>query len=219
MKRTIAKASLQTALNLLFFTVIGTSLLAFAYSQTKDAIRHSEEQERLKLIAQIVPPAIADNDIVHDTIHIPPSALLGTDEASTGYRVTRHGHQTAVVLQAIAPDGYGGKISLIMAIQRNGNIAGVRVVSHNETPGLGDYIDIKKSPWIKGFDGKSEHGYNNADWKVKKDGGKFDYMAGATITPRAVVKAVHKALQYFAQHKDTLFAASSGRPHGREANK
>lgn len=216
MKRTLAKSSLLTALNLLFFTAIGTLLLAFVYSQTRDAITHSEEQERLKLIAQIVPPGISDNDIVHDTLRIPPSELLGTSDTMTGYRASLRGEPTAVVLQAIAPDGYAGKIGLILAIRSNGEIAGVRVVSHNETPGLGDYIDIKKSPWIKGFDGKSAQGYNNTDWKVKKDGGKFDYMAGATITPRAVVKAVHKALQYFAQNRDTLLAptASSGKPQG-----
>lgn len=205
MKRS-AKASLQTALNLLFFTVIGTMVLAFTYDQTRDAITHSEEQERLKLIAQIVPPAIADNDIVHDTFTLAPAELLGTDEKTLAYRVSRHGKPTAVILPAIAPDGYGGKISLILAIRTNGSIAGVRVVSHNETPGLGDYIDIKKSPWIKGFDGKSQRHYSDDDWKVKKDGGKFDFMAGATITPRAVVKAVHKALQYFAENRATLLA-------------
>lgn len=204
MKRTIAKSSLQTALNLLFFTVIGTTVLAFTYGQTKANIERSEEQERLKLISQIVPPGVADNDIIHDTLQIAPDLLLGTTDTTVAYRARLKGDTTAVVLQAVAPDGYAGKISLILAIRSNGEIGGVRVVSHNETPGLGDYIDIKKDPWIKGFDGKSQDGYTNADWKVKKDGGKFDYMAGATITPRAVVKAVHKALQYFDQNRDKL---------------
>lgn len=209
MKRTLAKASLQTALNLLFFAVIGTLILAFVYSQTKGAIAHSEEQERMKLITQIVPPEIADNDIIHDTMKIAPDELLGTDETTLGYRAMHKGKQTAIILQAIAPDGYGGKISLILAVRANGEIAGVRVVSHNETPGLGDYIDIKKAPWIKGFDGLSQQRYRDADWKVKKDGGKFDYMAGATITPRAVIKAVHKALLYFAHNRDKLFAPAT----------
>ena len=208
MKRT-AKASLQTALNLLFFTVIGTTVLAFTYSHTKDDIAHSEEQVRMGLISQIVPQQIADNDIVHDTLDLKPDALLGTDEHTLAYRARLHGKITAVVLQAVAPDGYGGAIHLILAIRRNGQIAGVRVVSHNETPGLGDYIDIKKSPWIKGFDGKALQPGHDEDWHVKKDGGKFDYMAGATITPRAVVKAVHKALQYFAQNRDKLLAPSA----------
>ncbi|MBI1174984.1 MAG: electron transport complex subunit RsxG [Sideroxydans sp.] len=212
MKRTLAKASLQTALNLLFFTAIGTTVLAFTYNQTRDTIAHSEEQERLQLISQIVPAEISNNDIIHDTLNIAPDPLLGTTDNTLAYRARRDGIATAVVLQAIAPDGYAGKINLILAIRSNGEIAGVRVVSHNETPGLGDYIDVKKSPWIKGFDGLSQARYQDADWKVKKDGGKFDYMAGATITPRAVVKAVHKALQYFAQNRDKLLApaASTG---------
>ena len=212
MKRT-AKASLQTALNLLFFTVIGTTVLAFTYSHTKDDIAHSEEQARMSLISQIVPQEIADNDIIHDTLTLKPDELLGTEEPMLAYRARLKGKITAVVLPAIAPDGYGGAISLILAIRRNGEIAGVRVVSHNETPGLGDYIDIKKSSWIKGFDDKALQPGHDEDWHVKKDGGKFDYMAGATITPRAVVKAVHKALQYFAENRHKLLA-SSGRQQG-----
>jgi H+/Na+-translocating ferredoxin:NAD+ oxidoreductase subunit G len=209
MKRTIAKASLQTALNLLFFTVIGTTVLAFTYSHTKDDIAHSEEQARMDLISQIVPQNIADNDIIHDTLDIKPDQLLGTEEHTLAYRARLHGRITAVVLQAIAPDGYGGAIDLILAIRSNGELAGVRVVSHNETPGLGDYIDIRKSAWIKGFDGKELKSGHDEDWQVKKDGGKFDYMAGATITPRAVIKAVHKALQYFAENRDKLLAPSA----------
>jgi H+/Na+-translocating ferredoxin:NAD+ oxidoreductase subunit G len=221
MKRTLAKASLQTALNLLFFTVIGTSVLAFTYGKTKTAIEHSEEQARMQLISQIVPQNIADNDIIHDTLNIAPDELLGTSDSTLAYRARLKGTVTAVVLQAIAPDGYGGKISLILAIRNNGEIAGVRVVSHNETPGLGDYIDVKKSPWIRGFDGKSLEPGKDADWQVKKDGGQFDYMAGATITPRAVVKAVHKALQYFAQNRDKLLSPSSspGKPQGQEVTR
>jgi Na+-translocating ferredoxin:NAD+ oxidoreductase subunit G len=216
MKRTLAKASLQTALNLLFFTVIGTTVLAFTYSHTKDDIALSEERVRMDLISQIVPQDIADNDIVHDTFKVKPSKLLGTEDSELAYRARLKGKITAVVLPAIAPDGYGGAINLILAIRRNGKIAGVRVVSHNETPGLGDYIDIKKSPWIKGFDGKALQPGRDEDWHVKKDGGKFDYMAGATITPRAVIKAVHKALQYFAENRDKLLApsASSGKQQG-----
>jgi electron transport complex protein RnfG len=115
-----------------------------------------------------------------------------------------------VVLEAVAPDGYSGRISLIIAIKADGTLGGVRVVDHKETPGLGDYIDILKSNWILGFDGKALLAEKDADWKVKKDGGQFDYMAGATITPRAVVKATHRALQYFAQHRADLFASSLG---------
>lgn len=207
MKR-IARSTLQTAANLIFFAVIGTAILASTFFLTYDAIKKSEEAEKLKLIMQIVPSASFDNDIIQDTITIPASLLLGTEDATTAYRARLKGEPSAVVLESIAPDGYSGKIFLILAVRANGELAGVRVVTHKETPGLGDYIDIQKSPWIKGFDSKSREGYKDADWKVKKDGGQFEYMAGATITPRAIVKAVNKALVYFGENRDKLFVAS-----------
>ena len=207
MKR-IARSTLQTAINLVFFAVLGTAILASVFFMTHDAIVKSEEGEKLKLIMQIVPPTLFDNDIIQDTLSVPVDPLLGNDEATLAYRARLHGEPSAVVLEAVAPDGYSGKISLILAVRANGELAGVRVVAHKETPGLGDYIDVAKSPWIRGFDGKSREVYKDADWKVKKDGGQFDYMAGATITPRAVVKAVNKALIYFGENRDKLFAAS-----------
>lgn len=206
MRRTLAEASFHTALNVLFFTVIGTALLALTYLQTHDKIAQSEQEEKLKLISQLIPPSTFDNDIVADTQNLPPETLLGTTGASKAYRARLHDQPVAVVLEAVAPDGYSGRISLIIAIHADGTLGGVRVVEHKETPGLGDYIDIAKSAWITGFDGKSLVLQHDADWQVKKDGGQFDYMAGATITPRAMVKAVHKALQYFTLHQTELFA-------------
>ncbi len=208
MKR-IARSTLQTAINLVFFAVLGTAVLASTFFMTRDAIVKSEEGEKLKLITQIVPPALFDNDIIQDTLPIPASELLGTEEVTTAYRARLKGEPSAVVLSSIAPDGYSGKIALILAVRANGELAGVRVVAHKETPGLGDYIELPKSPWIKGFDGKSREVYKDADWKVKKDGGRFDYMAGATITPRAIVKATNKALMYYAENRDQLFIAAA----------
>ncbi len=204
MRRTLAKASLHSALNLLFFAVLGTIVLSSTYLLTRDTIAASVEQEKRKLIAQIVPQDSYDNNIVQNALDLPADELLGTDENSTGYRATLKGEPSVVVLQPIAPDGYSGKIFLIVAIRSNGEVSGVRVVSHHETPGLGDYIEVAKNPWIKQFDGQSLANHTDNDWQVKKDGGKFDSMAGATITPRAVVKAVHKAVQYFTKHRDEL---------------
>lgn len=211
MKR-IARASLQSAFNLVFFALIGTAVLASVFFLTHDAIVRSEQQEKLKLITQIVPPTLFDNDIIQDTLSIPASELLGTADVTTAYRARLKGEPSAVVLESVAPDGYSGKIALLLAVRANGDLAGVRVVSHKETPGLGDYIELPKSAWITGFDGKSRTVYKDADWKVKKDGGQFDYMAGATITPRAVVKAVNKALIYFGENREKLFAAKAAEP-------
>ena len=209
--RRIARSTLQTAINLVFFAVLGTTVLASTFFMTHDAIVKSEEGEKLKLITQIVPSTLFDNDIIQDKLLVQPSELLGTDDVTTAYRARLKGEPSAVVLESIAPDGYSGKIWLILAVRANGELAGVRVVAHKETPGLGDYIELPKSPWIKGFDGKSRTVYKDADWKVKKDGGQFDYMAGATITPRAVVKAVNKALIYFGENRDKLFAANEAK--------
>ena len=116
-------------------------------------------------------------------------------------------HRTVgVILEAIAHDGYSGDIKLLIAIRADGSISGVRVLTHKETPGLGDYIDIAHGDWIKLFNDESVNKTPVAQWQVKKDGGKFDYMVGATITPRAVVKAVLKATQFFEENKASLFA-------------
>ena len=208
MKR-IARSTLQTSANLVFFAVIGTAILASTYFMTHDAIVKSEDAEKMKLITQIVPPALFDNDIIQDKLNIPPNQLLGTEDTTIAYRARLKGEPSAVVLEAIAPDGYSGKIALILAVRANGELAGVRVVTHKETPGLGDYIELPKDPWIKGFDGKSREVYKDEDWKVKKDGGQFAYMAGATITPRAIVKAVNKALIYYAENREQLFAVNA----------
>jgi electron transport complex protein RnfG len=225
MRRTMAKASVYTALNLLFFALIGTTLLALTYQLTEEPIARSEENEKLKLITQIAPASFYDNDIMKDTRQLAADELLGNDGRTIAYLGRLKGQPSIAVIQATAPDGYGGKIHLIVAIRsngpNNGKIGGVRVISHNETPGLGDYIEIAKSKWIAAFDGTSLEDIKGSEWKVKKDGGSFDYMAGATITPRAVVKAVHKVLQYFAANRDKLFAANTpnsspdkGRPGG-----
>lgn len=209
--RTTAKVSLHTAVSLLLFALAGTALLALTYDLTHDTIARSEENEKLKLIAQIVPPAAYDNDIMKDIAQLAADKMLGSDESTIVYRGRLKNQPSIAVLQATAP-GYSGKTRLIIAIHRDGRISGVRVVSHKETPGLGDYIEIAKSNWITGFNGASLENRKESEWKVKKDGGSFDYMAGATITPRSIVKAVHKALQYYAQHRDELFAGNTSTP-------
>jgi len=219
MKRTMVKASLHTAANLLFFALIGTALLAITYNLTHDTIARSVENEKQKLIAQIAPATAYDNDIVKDTAQIAADELLGSGEETVVYRGRLNNQPAIAVLQAIAPDGYSGKINLIIAIHSDGRVGGVRVVSHKETPGLGDYIEIAKNSWINVFNDTSLEDRKDSDWKVKKDGGTFDYMAGATITPRAIVKAVHKALQYYAQHRDELFAQAVPKAASDQENK
>jgi electron transport complex protein RnfG len=207
MPETIIKHASKTAFTLMAFAIVFTSLMAYVYSVTKIPIEQSEAAARMSLFRQIMPEHLHDNDLLKDTVTIPPGPLLGNTQPTIA-NIARLQHQpSAIILEAIAHDGYSGDIKLLLAIQADGVVSGVRVITHKETPGLGDYIDIAKNNWIKLFDGESLNTASALDWHVKKDGGKFDYMVGATITPRAVVGAVHKALQYVDLNKQTLFAA------------
>lgn len=208
MSETILKHASKTALTLIAFALVFTALLVYVFNLTKTPIELAEAKARLSLFSQIVPPAMHDNDLLKDAITLAPSPLLGNTQPIIANRASLNNAPAAIILEAIAHDGYSGDIKLLIAIKFNGSIAGVRVLKHKETPGLGDYIDILKGNWIKLFDGESIIKTPNDKWKVKKDGGQFDYMAGATITPRAIVKAVNKALQYFEANKQTLFAES-----------
>ena len=153
----------------------------------------------------LLPRNELDNDIATDTIRLPPSSLLGTTGETVAYRARLDGEPVAVIFNSVAPDGYNGRIYLLVGVYVDGSIAGVRVVKHAETPGLGDGIEIKKSPWIKSFDGKSLNNPEAPGWAVRRDGGEFDQLTGATITPRAVVAAVRNTLLYYRQNADMLF--------------
>jgi Na+-translocating ferredoxin:NAD+ oxidoreductase subunit G len=208
----VLKHALSTAGIMIGFTVIGTVLLATTFFTTRAPIAASERQAKLKLFEQVLPASLHDNDLLKDTVKVEAGGELGNRDETLAYRAKLNGTPSALVLEATALDGYSGDIKLLVAIRADGELAGVRVLAHKETPGLGDYIDIGRSDWIKkNFDGQSLAKTPDDSWKVKKDGGQFDYMAGATITPRAVVKAVHKTLQYFAAHRDALFAAPAAK--------
>lgn len=206
MSLSVTRATLRGALVLLGFAVAGTLLLASTFQLTREPIARAEEAAKLKLLNQVIPPELHDNDLLADQFLLPPNALLGTDEPRPAYRALQGGQVTAVAFEAIAPDGYNGKIKLLLAVSPEGRVLGVRVVAHAETPGLGDYIEIEKSDWIRQFDGRQFLPAAAAQWRVRKDGGVFDAMAGATVTPRAVVKAVRKALEYFEAQRALLLA-------------
>ncbi len=212
---TASGMAVRTAVILLIFVVAFTSLLAATYFWTQPAIEAAAAAEKMKLVSEVLPRELYDNDPLRDAVRLAPSAALGLDEASSAYRARRAGKVSALILEAVAPDGYSGKIRLLLAVGADGTLLGVRVTQHKETPGLGDYIEPRKDknrerPWIRQFDGLSLATVSDREWRVKKDNGRFDSVAGATITPRAVIKAVHKALQYVADHREQLFALSPG---------
>lgn len=201
MPETIIKHALKTAITLLAFALVGTTMLSVVFEITRAPIAKSEEEARLALFKQILPESTYNNALLNETVQIAPNQLLGNHLPSKANIAKLNNKVTGVILEAIAHDGYSGDIKLLIAIRVDGTISGVRVLAHNETPGLGDYIDIAHSNWIKLFNDESVKNTDVSAWQVKKDGGKFDYMVGATITPRAVVKAVLKALQFFEQNK------------------
>lgn len=187
------------------FAVVGVGLVASTFVATADRIEQNERDALLKALHQLLPSDRFDNDIASDSIQLPHAWKLGSDGPVTAWRARRNGEPVAIIFKVVAPDGYSGPIELLVGIYTDGSLAGVRVVKHNETPGLGDGIETRKSDWILQFDGKSLGQPPEDQWKVKRDGGAFDQMTGATITPRAIVKAVKKALEYYDEHKEELF--------------
>ncbi|MDP2821996.1 MAG: RnfABCDGE type electron transport complex subunit G [Sulfuritalea sp.] len=207
---TAARISIRTASVLLVFTLVFTGLMAATYNATRPLLEASAQAEKMKLINEVLPLGQYDNDLLADFVALPPQPALGLDAESRLYRARKGGQPVALVLEAAAPDGYSGRIALVLAMHADGRLAAVRVTGHRETPGLGDYIDPKKDkkgkksgqPWITQFNDLAR----DARWKVKKDGGRFDYMTGATISARAVANASGKALAWAAGHREKLFA-------------
>lgn len=174
-------------------------VLALTKSIASNDIAARAQEDRLNSLEQVLPGELHDNNPLHDTLQLKDAA--GKDV--TVYRATRGGKVTGVAYE-IQGSGYAGPIRLMMGVGADGLIIGVRVLAHKETPGLGDRIETKKGPWILQFAGLSETNPPTERWKVKKDGGQFDQFAGATITPRGVVKAVHEGLGFFAANKARL---------------
>lgn len=204
MSETIFKHALKTAITLIMFAFAGTAMLAYVFEITRAPIEASEKEARLALFKQILPESTYDNDLLSEAISIAPNELLGNRLPSIANIAKRDNQVAGIILEAVAHDGYSGDIKLLIAIRADGSISGVRVLAHKETPGLGDYIDIARGNWITQFNNESLSQTPAEQWQVKKDHGKFDYMVGATITPRAVVKAVYKAVQFFEKNQQLL---------------
>ena len=177
------------------FALLASGALAWASSATGDAIAAAEAKDLRDSLSEVLPAGLADNDFLKDTVD-----LKNGEKTVTIYRARKEGVVKAALLK-VAERGYAGDIQVLMAVDRDGRTLGVRVLKHSETPGLGDKIEVKKDPWVKSFDGKSLGDPAPEKWAVKKDGGVFDQFAGATVTPRAVVKAVKQGLAFYGDHR------------------
>lgn len=203
--------SVRTAAIMLAFTLVFTAMMAGTYKATAPMVAVSMLAEKLRLIGEVLPPGAYDNDLMADAVIMPPQKLLGLDDETRIWRARKQGSPVALVLEAAAPDGYSGRIGLIVAIGADGRMIAVRVTTHKETPGLGDYINPKKDrnktrPWITQFNDRGFDTIPRDKWRVKKDRGAFDQMSGATISARAVTNASGRALAWAVERADKLFA-------------
>ena len=200
------------ALILTGFALVGTGLVAVTYFGTKDIIAEAQRAALEASLNQLVPAERYDNRVTEDRIDVVAPEWLGTPEPVTVYRARKNGQPVALFATPFAPDGYSGPIQLLIGVYVDGTLAGVRVLAHKETPGLGDAIEERRSPWILALTGKSLTDPPLEKWKVKKDGGVFDQFTGATITPRAVVKATQRFLEYVRNHQEQLFNPAAPPP-------
>ena len=207
---TPAKASKTLTLAVL----IALALLLAINTITKERIAKAQQDFLLSNLSAVLPDEEFDNDPIDSMFqHIAPQ--LGTDRPLSVYPVYRSGQPLASVLELIAPDGYSGSIRILLGVYFSGEIIAARVVQHKETPGLGDDIEYRKSDWILQFNGQSISANSddssqlnpNQSWRMRRDGGQYDAITGATITSQAVVRAIHRALKWYDKNKDQVFAS------------
>jgi len=197
------------------FGILGAGLVGFSHDLTAERIVQNERDTLLRQLQILIPPDQADNDISTDVLEVSSPSQLGA-EVTRVYRAQRNGQIVAVVLSPVITQGYSGAIRLIVGARRDGTLAGVRVLSHRETPGLGDKIEVERSDWIRNFNGKSLVSPPDSQWRVKRDGGAFDQFTGATITPRAVVRGVKAALTYIRRNEVRLFGEQTAMAEARD---
>lgn len=198
------------AIGLGLFAAVTVGIVAVTQSLTAERIEDNRLASEYQALGQVVPEELHDADLLDNTITLPASSALGRSSEFTVWQARKNGQTRAIILPVIAHDGYSGDISLLVGINAEGALTGVRVLSHKETPGLGDKIEVRKSDWITQFAGLSLDNPPIEQWAVKQDGGAFDAFTGATITPRAVIGAIKRSLEYFASHRALLL----GKPEG-----
>lgn len=193
------------------FALLTTGLVATINTLTADKIAEQEQLQLTNQLQEVLPHSKYSNKLSQDCVII-SDPLLGPYDNQVIYRARKDNEPVALVIRHVTPSGYSGDINLLSAVYRDGTIAGVRVTKHEETPGLGDKVEVKKSDWITTFNANTVQSESDDRWAVKKDGGQFDQFTGATITPRAVVGSVKNAVLYAQDNFDALFTAANACP-------
>ena len=196
------KAILKTISIISLLGLIFAISLSITFEKSNPIIEQYKIEFKTKLLNEVLNGLDYDNDLIGTYIRIKPNELLKNKTEKYAYLAKKNNILQAVLIESFAPDGYSGEINILTAIRSDGEIIGTRIIDHKETPGLGDYIDQKKSSWISNFNGMSLHNRTDPDWRVKKDQGTFDYKAGATITPRAVIKSVKNTLLFYKENRE-----------------
>lgn len=209
-----ARSGIRAAVPFLIIAILCTTVVALSYQVMKERIAQRERRAVLRDLSAVMSFSY-DNDIFDDTVVVVAPEYLGTDGPVTVYRARSAGQPVGVVLAPVTADGYNGPIQLIVGIADDGSLTGVRVLQHQETEGLGGDIDQRRSDWIDGFRGRSLGDPASEGWRLKRDGGVFDGLSGATVSPRAIVEAVHGALQYYGANRDRLFQDETDRAYYR----
>lgn len=197
----------KNSLILALFAIACTAIVGLVNELTKDRIVAQAQLQLLDTLHSIIEPSRYNNNITQDCVDLSSPLLSfpgGNKTNQTAYIARKNTTPVAVAITSAAPDGYNGNIDFIVAINMDNSVSGVRVLKHQETPGLGDKVEIRKSDWVTKFNGKSILKDNDSRWAVTKDGGIFDQFTGATITPRAIVKAIKKTLVFFQENKNLL---------------
>lgn len=177
-------------------------LLASVYQLTRERIELEQAREALATLNQVLPPDRYDNELVNDKVTV---TIPGLADDAAVYRARLNGQPSGAIFEVTTNDGYSGPIRLMIGVDAGGRITGVRVLQHRETPGLGDGIEIERSDWILGFDGRALGDPEANKWRSSRRGGDFDTLTSATITTEAVVVAVRRVLEYFEANGDELF--------------
>lgn len=203
---TMTQSIRRSAIGLGIFAVITGGAIAVTQALTEERITEQAARAEARALFEIIPESDHNNDLLKDTLALPASDQLATDGPVTAWVARKDEQPVGMIIPAVAPDGYSGAIKLLVGIDPEGTILGVRIIDHKETPGLGDRIETRKSDWVSDFEGRSLGNPVPRKWNVKKNGGVFDQFTGATITPRAVVKAVKRSLIYFRKNQHTIQA-------------
>ena len=206
---TDSSAIFKSGATLAVIAAICTSLVATTYHLTTDRIAANDKA----LLENSLHPALSDlffDSSVSESrlVLSPPHGLQGSEEALI-YRVYANDEPVAALFVVSARDGFSGSIRILLGVDIDGVVTGIRILRHRETPGLGDKIESSRSDWVHQFPGRSIGDPVVTDWAIRRDGGQFDQVTGASVTPRAVIKAMRDTLIYFDAHKDEIFAATA----------